>query len=115
MRSGTLRHKIILQEQTSTADGMGGFDLTWTDVYSCRASIWTLNARERLDSMKLEVSVDHRIRIRHPKAIIEITAKNRWKWLDPVTGTTKYFNIITEPINPDRRNKMLEMIVNEET
>ena len=56
MRSGTLRHKIYLQEQTSTTDNMGGFDLTWNDVYSCRASIWTLNARERLDSMKLEVS-----------------------------------------------------------
>ena len=114
MRSGTLRHKIYLQAQTDTSDGMGSFTVTWTDVYSCRASIWTLNARERLDSMKLEVSADHRIRIRHPKAILEVTEKHRVKWLDPATGTTKYFNIISI-INPDRRNKMLEMIVNEET
>ena len=114
MRSGTLRHKIYLQEQTETSDGMGGFDLTWSDVYPCRASIWTLNARERLDSMKLEVSADHRIRIRHPKSAIEVTAKHRVKWLDPATGTTKYFNIISI-INPDRRNNMLEMIVTEAT
>ena len=114
MRGGSLRHAISIQGSTSVADGMGGWDLTWNDVYSYRASIWTLNARERLDSMKLEVSVDHRIRIRHPKAILEVTEKHRVKWLDPATGTTKYFNIISI-INPDRRNKMLEMIVNEET
>ena len=114
MRSGTLRHKIVLQAQTDTSDGMGSFTVAWSDVYSCRASIWTLNARERLDSMKLDVSVDHRIRIRHPKATLEVTEKHRVKWLDPATGTTVYFNIISI-INPDRRNKMLEMIVTEET
>ena len=114
MRAGTLRHKISIQAQTDTSDGMGGYTTSFTDVYSCRASIWTLNARERLDSMKLEVSADHRIRIRHPKAILEVTEKHRVKWLDPATGTTVYFNIISI-INPDRRNKMLEMIVTEET
>lgn len=115
MRSGTLRHKIIFQAQTDTSDGKGGFTTAWSDVYSCRASIWTLRATEQLDAMKLETRADHRIRIRHPRTVIEITAKHRMKWLDPVTGTTKYFNIVVGPINPDRQNKMLEMVVREDT
>ena len=113
MRSGTLKHNISVQEATLTSDGMGGETSAWADIYSCRASIWSLSANERLDTMKLEVAVDHRIRIRHPREIVEITEKHRVKWHDPMTGTNKYFYIISV-INPDKSNKMLELIAREE-
>ena len=87
MRSGTLKHIISVQGQTATSDGMGGETLVWADIYTCRASIWSLSATERLDTMKLEVAVDHRIRIRHPRQIVNITEKHRIKWHDPMTGT----------------------------
>jgi len=113
LRSGTLKHSISVQEKTTTSDGMGGYTETYADIYNCRASIWSLSANERLDNLKLEVAVDHRIRIRHPREIVEITEKHRIKWHDPMTGTDKYFYIISV-INPDKGNKMLELIAREE-
>jgi len=47
---------------------MGGYTAVWNDVYKCRAAIWTLNANEVLDTMKLELNLSHRIRMRHPEA-----------------------------------------------
>jgi len=113
MRAGALKHSIKIEEMTQTADGLGGFTTTWSEIYQCRAAIWSLSANERLDTMKLEVVVDHRIRIRHPREIVTITEKHRIKWHDPMTGTDKYFYIISV-INPDKSNKMLELIAREE-
>lgn len=112
MRSGDLRHKIIIQEKTGVSDGLGGEIYTWSDLYPTRASIWPMKASETLDAMKLELKVDHRIRIRHPRTI-NITADMRVKWLDHVTNENKYFNIFSI-INMDKRNVMLELLCWEE-
>ena len=113
IRSGDLRHRIIIQEKALTSDGLGGYTETWSDLLPTRASIWPLKASETIDAMKLELKVDHRIRIRHPKTI-NITADMRVKWLDHVTNTNKYFNIFSI-INPDKRNATLELLCSEET
>ena len=112
MRGGTLKHKIIVQEKTQTSDGMGGFTEVWSDLLPTRAAIWPLNAREQMDALKLELSVNHRIRIRHPRTI-SITADMRIKWHDHVTGTDKYFNIVSI-INPDKKNIAMEFLATEE-
>jgi len=113
MRSGDLRHLIVIQERTSTRSAIGGLTTTWADLYPTRAAIWPLKATELLDSMKLELSVTHRIRIRHLRTL-NITADMRIKWHDPMTDTDKYFNIISL-INVDKRNLILEMLCLEET
>lgn len=112
IRSGDLKHKITIQERTRTEDGMGGFDETWSDLYPTRAAIWPMKATEVIDALKLELQVDHKIRIRHPRTF-EITAANRVKWFDHIAKVDKYFNIISI-INPDKRNVLLELICLEE-
>uniref|UniRef100_A0A6M3K9C6 Putative head-tail joining protein n=1 Tax=viral metagenome TaxID=1070528 RepID=A0A6M3K9C6_9ZZZZ len=110
MRSGQLRHMIAIQEQTDTADGMGGYTTAWADVSgmsSVPAAIWPLKSAERIDAMKLEHEVTHRIRIRYRSGV---TTKMRIYWSDK----TKTFNIVSI-INPDERNIMLEMLATEET
>ena len=104
MRAGTLRHRITIQEQTDTADGMGGFSTTWTDLFDMRVAIWPLSAKERLEAMKLGVEVTHKIRGRYRSGI---TPKNRIKF------DTRIFNI-TSMINPDERNRTLDMLATEE-
>ena len=111
IRSGDLKHNIVVQEKTATSDGMGGETLTWSDLYPCRAAIWPLKANEQLDAMKLELKVDHRIRIRHPR--FSITADMRVKWHDHVTQADKYFNICAI-LNPNKSNMMLEMLCEEQ-
>jgi len=112
IRSGDLKHAIVIQEQTSVSDGMGGELITWSDLLPWRAAIWPLSAKEQLDALKLELVVNNRIRMRHPR--INITADMRIKWHDHLTGTDKYFNMVSI-INPDKRNQMLEFLATEET
>ena len=112
IRSGDLKHKIIIQEKTGTADGMGGETLVWSDLYPTRAAIWPMKATEVVDAMKLEHRVANKIRIRHPRTF-EIKADMRVKWFDHIAKVDKYFNIISI-INVDKRNVLLELICSEE-
>lgn len=109
MRAGSLRHTVAVQQATETGDGMGGFSTSWANVTgmgAIPAAIWPLKSAERLDSMKLEEQVTHKIRIRYRSGI---TAKMRIYWSD----TAKTFNIVSI-INPDERNILLEMLATEE-
>ena len=104
MRAGLLKHNITIQEEVETPDGMGGFSVSWSDVFNARAAIWPLSSKESLDSMKLELQVTHKIRIRYRSGI---TAKNR------ILFGTRTFNIISL-INPDERNRMLDILATED-
>jgi len=111
MRAGSLRNSIDIQEATDTSDGMGGVTKVWaaiTDGAGVRASIWPLRATERLEAMKLELTVTHRIRIRYRTGI---TAAMRIKFNDPAGA--RYFNI-RSIINNDERGIMLEFLAEEE-
>jgi len=105
MRAGQLRHVVKVQEQTDTADGLGGFSTVWSDKFTTRAAIWPLSSKEQLDAMKLESVVTNKIRIRYRSGI---TSKNRIKF------GSRIFNIKGTPINPDERNIMLDMLVTED-
>jgi len=110
MRAGELRHRVAIQEQTDTTDGMGGFTTAWAAVAgmsSLPAAIWPLKSKERLENLKLESEVTHRIRIRY---VSGVTSKMRVYWAEK----SRTFNIIGTPINPDERNIMLEMMATEE-
>ena len=104
MRSGTLRHRITIQESTETSDGMGGFTTIWSDKLEMWVAIWPLSAKERLDAMKLELQITHKIRGRYRSGI---TAKDRIKF------GTRIFNIVS-PINQDERNVQLDMLALED-
>ena len=103
MRAGNLRHKIAIQEQTDTSDGMGGFSLSWSNVSGMAtvpAAIWPLKSKERLDAMKQELQTTHKIRNRYRSGI---TSKMR------AVFVSKTFNIISL-INVYEKNKILDML-----
>ena len=104
MRAGSLRHKIIFQELTVANDTWGHSSETWTDQVTTYASIWTLRGTERMEGLKLDNEITHKIRIRyrtdlHPKMRIKFG--------------TRYFNIISL-IDPDERHIYYEIMANEE-
>lgn len=108
MRAGQLRHTISIQEQTDTADGMGGFTTSWADISgmdAISAAIWPFSSKESLDAMKLELVVTHKIRIRYRSGI---TAKNRIKF------GSRIFNIISL-MNHDERGISWDIMATEET
>jgi len=107
MRAGTLRHIIIIEEQSDASDGMGGFTNTWgtvTGMGAVPAAIWPFKATETVQAMQLEEKITHRIRIRYRSGI---TAKNRIKF------GSRIFNIISL-INVDERNISLDILATEE-
>lgn len=107
MRAGNLRHRVDIQVQTETPDGLGGSTLSWDSVSgmgSVPAAIWPTSAKERLDGMKLEQVITHKIRIRYQSGI---TSKNR------ILFGARVFNIVSI-LNFEERNKVLDMLCTED-
>ena len=107
IRSGNLRHRIDIQEQTETSDGMGGSSLSWASVSgmdSVPAAIWPTSSKERLDAMKQELQVTHKIRIRYRAGL---TSKNR------IVFGSRVFNIISI-INADEKGRQIDILAIED-
>ena len=74
LTAGKLRTPIVIQEYTEAPDGMGGVTKQWTDVLTVR-SVWKhASMYERLQAMKLNAGVMHRVYIRYSSVP---TAKHR--------------------------------------
>lgn len=96
LTAGKLRHTITIEREQSTSDGAGGSYLTWTTVATPRAFIKPMSGGERLQAMRLEATVTHRIFIRYRddlltsdrinfngrlmqiRALINLEERNRW-------------------------------------
>ncbi|HSH26646.1 MAG TPA: phage head closure protein [Wenzhouxiangella sp.] len=63
--AGKLRHTITIEREQSVSDGAGGSYLTWATVATPRAYIKPMSGGERLQAMRLEATVTHRIFIRY--------------------------------------------------
>lgn len=108
MRSGSLRHKIVFQQLTVQSDTYSKSAETWTDQVSTFAAIWPIRGNEKLENLRLENEVTHKIRIRyhrglHPKMRIRYFKDN----------ANRYYNI-QSIINPDERNIYLEIMAIEQ-
>ena len=104
MRAGSLRHKITFQQLTVVNDTWGHSAETWTDQVTTHAAIWTLRGVERIESMKLDNEITHKIRVRYKRGL---HPKMRIKFGE------RYFNILSM-IDPDERHIYYEIMANEE-
>jgi len=110
MRAGSLRHKITFQQLTVANDTWGHSAETWTDQVTTYAAIWTLRGTERMESMKLDNEITHKIRVRYKR---DLHPKMRIKYFDYKKAATRYFNILSM-VDPDERNIYYEIMANEE-
>lgn len=62
---GRLRHRIRIEEQLRTPDGIGGAASVWTPVAEVWAEITPLAGREVSASGGIEGRVTHELRLRH--------------------------------------------------
>lgn len=98
--AGLLNHRITFQSTAPTSDNMGGFTTVWADVATVWAAVWPTSGKERLQDMKLQAEVTHKIRIRYwPSLLPEM----RIKFKD------RYFRI-NSIINPDEAGEMLDLL-----
>jgi len=108
---GKLNKRITIQTPTQTADDMGGFNVTWSDLSTIWGGIWPVSAAEMVRSMQATMEITHRIRIRYQR--YEIKPSYRIKFTDTVKGT-RYFNIASI-VNPDERQEWLDILAKEIT
>jgi SPP1 family predicted phage head-tail adaptor len=105
VRIGRLRHRVMLEQVTRTADGQGG----WTEAWGTLATVWAgvepLRGVERYEAQKINAKISHKVVIR---ALTGVTAAQRVKFGD------RYLTV-EGVININEKNQTMEMYCSEET
>ena len=96
MRSGQLRHKVIIQVLTETRDSMGGVAESWATFQTRWAEVKPITGKERYASAERTGETTHHITMRHTAGI---TRKHRILW------GARVFDI-QSVINADERDRM---------
>jgi len=69
--AGRQRHTITIQRPVNTPDDMGGFDVTWEDVCTVRASVEPLQGREFFAARQMQTVSTVRFRLRWLKGFTD--------------------------------------------
>ena len=116
MRSGMLRHRIVIQKHSFTQNDYGERVGTWNDDIRAWANIMPLRGNEYFANRQNQSAMTHRIRMRY-RTLADgsvITPNERIKWTQPKTGNDRYFEI-NSVINPYERNVYLDLMCTEDT
>jgi len=111
MRSGKLRHHLVLQTDTASSTDFGtrGENTpTWAKKYDMHCSIEQLTGQEAVLAHQLHPLATHKIRTRWREGV---TVRDRLRFTR--SGTTRTFGI-ERLMNMDERNIELEFLVREE-
>jgi len=102
MRSGNLKHKIVIQTYSETQNDFGEIIKGWSDFKTAYASITPLSAKEFFKA-GVQAEATHKVEVRY---LTEIKPKMR------VLYGTRVFNI-ESVINVREANKSLQLICTE--
>lgn len=99
IKSGSLKHTIIIERSVKTSDGSGGNTTVWNTHKTLRAKITPLSGRERVYAQRLEANITHRILFRY---VADVLSSDR------VNFNGRYFQIRTI-LNLEEANRFLEL------
>lgn len=105
IRAGSLRHSVVIQERTLTADAYGGRTEAWATFATVWANVEPLSSSEQWRAQQVQSSVSHKVTIRY---LAGIDSKMR------VKHGTRYLHIGSIR-NVDERNIELELLCTEAT
>jgi len=109
MRAGRLRHRVVLEERTGSANAYNELPDTWATVATLPAAVEPLGGREFFASQQVQGNVSHRITLRY---LAGVTIKHRVRWPDPATGADRIFDI-NAVIDRDERHRAIELMCTE--
>jgi SPP1 family predicted phage head-tail adaptor len=104
MAIGNMRKRFTFQRESRTPNNSGGYAHTWSTVATVWGSFRPERGSERLDRGRLADPVRGTVRVRSSSTTRTITAEDR------VTFDSTSYQI-RSIINPDQRNRFLEMVV----
>ncbi len=103
LNASELRHHIVIQTQTETPDGYGGFSTTWAEYANAWAAIKPYKAWEQGVSLQNESRTQHKISIRYIAGLDNVMR---------IKFGGRYFNI-KSIINREEANVTLDIIAEE--
>jgi SPP1 family predicted phage head-tail adaptor len=69
IRTGQLRKRITIQQETMTPDGSLGFVAAWSTFRACWAAVEPLSGAERLQYAQLYPTLSIRVTVRYTKGV----------------------------------------------
>lgn len=107
MRSGQLRHRVVLQRGTAVHDAFGQETQTWTALGTVWGAVEPLAGREYLEARQQQTDLSTRIRIRHHASM---GAADRVTWTD-TDDVAHIFDVKTIIDDPTHLREMTLMCV----
>ena len=104
MRAGRLKHPVTIQRFISTVNDFGETIEEWSDLYTTRAEIKPISAKEIFASDRPITEMTHKITIRYREEL---------KPTDRIKFNNRYFNI-TSIANYNEQNQVLEILTKEQ-
>ena len=94
---GTMRERIVFQQQSRTLDSMGGAVVTWSTVTTVWASVAEMSGAESFNTMQIQPETTATFTIRYLSTITQAMR---------ISYASNFYNI-KEIINDDNRDKYL--------
>jgi len=89
-----LRHKITIQQKSSSQDSYGADDGTWSALFTRRASIQPVSGREYYTAKQTESENNVTFLIRHDNISETITTKHRISWNSRIFDIESIINVM---------------------
>jgi SPP1 family predicted phage head-tail adaptor len=70
MRAGDLRHRVIIEQATVTADAAGNRTETWSTLATVWAALEPLTGRQFVEAFRTNAELTHRVRVRYRSDVI---------------------------------------------
>lgn len=105
MKIGNLRKQVAIQAEQQTADGAGGYALTWTTLATVWADVSPVTGGKPYVAGHLEGHISHKITMRW-RSDLTVTTDMR------ILYGTRSFNIHAV-MNEDEANQYLTLLVEE--
>lgn len=104
MSAGRLRHRVIIQNYTTTTNQYGEETKVWADLDTVWAAVEPLRGTELFESQQRFGALDTRIVMRYLSGVDETMR---------VKFGSRMFAIVSPPINKDERGIYLELMCKE--
>jgi SPP1 family predicted phage head-tail adaptor len=104
MRSGSLRHRIVIERRGSGQTASGQQVHTWTTFWPCAAEVTPIAGREFFAAKQINSEITHSIRIRYKSGI---DARMR------VNFKGRIFELMSPPIDKLEKNHELILMCKE--
>ena len=103
LTTGKLRSIIVIEREARVSDNAGGQTITWAQHAAMRAWVKPMSGGERVQAMRLEATVTHRIYTRYKSGLLTS---------DRISFNGRTFQI-RALIDIEERGQWLEILANE--